>query len=219
VTQTLDVVFLGPPGAGKGTQASGFAECHGVPHVSTGDLFREHLKNETPVGLMAKEFMDRGGLVPDDVVCQMVRERLEESDADRGAVLDGFPRTVPQAEVLAGDLERMERALRAVVHFSIQDQLLVERLAGRLTCRGCGAVFHRKSNPPRVEGICDPCGGDLYTRDDDGEETVRSRLQTYRDATAPLLGWYEKQGLICEIDADRSIDAVRTALEKAVEGR
>lgn len=220
MTRTRDLVFLGAPGAGKGTQAASLAVRWKVPHISTGDLFRQHLKDQTPVGLMARGFMDRGLLVPDDVVCTMVRERIEEEDAASGFILDGFPRTVPQAESLDGDLRRMKRGLQAVVSFEIPDALLLDRLTARLTCRSCGAVFNRKLNPPKVAGRCDACGSpDLYTRDDDRPEAVGARLEEYRKKTAPLLEHYGKRGLVLSIDASKPIAEVQTELERKLKDR
>jgi len=216
---SLDLVFLGPPGAGKGTQAKACAERHGLSHVSTGDLFRQNLKEETPVGLMARGFMDKGLLVPDEVACQMVRERLEGEEHTEGFILDGFPRTIAQAETLDGDLSRMQRPLTAVVSFEIADGMLTERLTGRLTCRDCSAPFHVAFSPPEQEGVCDSCGGVLCTRDDDTEQAVGARLSEYRDKSAPLLDFYETRGLLCGVDAAQPVDGVSTALERALEDR
>jgi adenylate kinase len=215
---SLDMVFLGAPGAGKGTQAKLLAESRGLAHISTGDLFRQNLKEETPLGLQAKGFMDRGLLVPDELVCGMLRSRLEEDDACEGFILDGFPRTVPQAESLDGDLRRMGRSLAAVVSFEIPESMLLERLTGRITCRSCGAMFHRRFNPPAVSGVCDVCGGgDLYTRSDDTEEAVRRRLDEYHQKTAPLVAYYRDRSILVEIDASGPIEAVQASLEKTLE--
>lgn len=216
---SLDLVFLGPPGAGKGTQAKTCAERHGLSHVSTGDLFRQNLEEETPVGLMAKGFMDRGVLVPDEVVCQMVRECLEGQEDSDGFILDGFPRTIDQAESLDGDLSRMQRPLASVISFEIDDEMLMERLTERLTCRACSTPFHRTFNPPQQEGVCDACGGELYTRDDDTGQAVATRISEYRDKTAPLLDYYETRGLLRGVDAAQSVEGVSAALESALEDR
>ena len=216
---SLDLVFLGPPGAGKGTQAKTCAERHRLFHVSTGDLFRQNLREETPVGLVARGFMDRGHLVPDEVVCAMVRGCLEAEETTEGFILDGFPRTISQAEVLEEDLEQLERPLTSVVSFEIDDGMLMERLTGRLTCKGCSAPFHKTFNPPREEGVCDDCGAELYTRDDDTEPAVAARLDEYHDKTAPLLGYYEKRGLLRSVDAAQPVDGVSGALERALEDR
>ncbi|MAG57558.1 MAG: adenylate kinase [Planctomycetes bacterium] len=212
-----NLVFLGPPGAGKGTQAARWALRHGLAHISTGDLLRENLKDQTSVGMMAQDFMDRGVLVPDDVVCQMVRDRLEHQDTEPGFILDGFPRTVGQADALARDLARRHRPLTRVVSFAVREEDLVVRLAGRLTCGRCGRVFHQKSNAPKAQGVCDDCDGELFSRSDDSEETVLARLATYREETAPLLSWYRDRDLLTDIDASQSIEAVEGALERALE--
>jgi len=216
---TLALVFLGPPGAGKGTQAGRCANRRGLTHVSTGDLFRENLEQQTPVGLMAKGFMDRGMLVPDEVVCQMVRGRLEDEDTEGGFILDGFPRTEAQAETLTGDLGRMQRPLTDVISFDLDDDRIRERICGRLTCRECKSPFHRTLNPPSEDGVCDGCGGELYTRDDDREEAVGARLGEYRDKTAPLLRYYGDRGLLRMVDASGSVDDVFRALERVLEDR
>jgi len=215
----LNLIFLGPPGAGKGTQAKKLAESRGLPQISTGDLLRAHLKEDTPVGLMARGFMDRGLLVPDEVVCQMVRERLEEPDTDPGFILDGFPRTLGQARTLDGDLERMQRPLSGVVSFEIETEVVVQRLGGRLTCRSCGAIFHKKNHPPQVEGVCDACGGELYVRADYSDEAIAARLDQYRDKTAPLLAYYEQRSLVFAVDAAETVEEVSGALEKGLEDR
>lgn len=215
------LVFFGPPGAGKGTQAALFAKRHGLDHVSTGDLFRANLKAETPLGLMAKGFMSRGVLVPDEVVCQMVREHLLETSGDfAGFILDGFPRTVEQARTLHGDLERMKMPLTGVVSFEIPDARLLQRLTGRLTCRACGAIFHRDNRPSRKPGVCDACGGDLYTRPDDTEAAVRERLRVYHRETTPCLDFFRGSGTtVWTVDADRPVDDVTADLEAVLSAR
>lgn len=215
----LNLIFLGPPGAGKGTQAKKLAESRGLPQISTGDLLRAHLKEETPVGLMAKGFMDRGLLVPDDVVCQMVRERLEEPDTEPGFILDGFPRTLGQARTLDSDLERMQRPLSRVISFEIATAAVVERLGGRLTCKDCGAIFHRKHQAPAKEGVCDSCQGSLYVRDDDTDDAIAARLDQYREKTAPLIAYYEQRGLLSGVDAAHAVETVADALERCLEDR
>jgi adenylate kinase len=219
IPRPLNVVFFGPPGAGKGTQSVRVAESNGLAHISTGELFRRHLDEQTPVGLMAQGFMDRGLLVPDDIVCQMVRERLDEEDTEPGFILDGFPRTVHQAEVLEGDLKRMARPLTMVISFAAPDAVILERLTGRLTCRTCGAVYHIRFHPPASDNVCDVCGGSLYVRDDDRKEAVQARLDEYRVKTAPLLDFYGSRGLLRPIDATQSVTDVSAALEGLLEGR
>jgi adenylate kinase len=216
------LIFFGPPGAGKGTQAALYAKKHSLEHISTGDLFRANLKNETPVGLIAKGFMSRGVLVPDEIVCQMVREHLLEQDTDsfEGFILDGFPHTVEQAKVLTSDLKRMGRPISGVVTFEIPEDLLIERLTGRLSCRGCGAVFHTRNNPPKRSGLCDLCGSELYTRADDTEKACRERLRVYHDETLPCLDYFRASGAeVWAINADQPIGDVTAALEAALVGR
>lgn len=218
--EACDHVFLGPPGAGKGTQAKRAAGRWKVPHISTGDLFRANLKAQTPVGLMAQGFIDRGVLVPDEIVCQMVWDRLDEEDAEAGFILDGFPRTTVQAEELDGQLRRLQRKLRAVVSFALDDAQVIERICGRLTCKACGAVFHRKFNPPTEDGRCDSCGAQaLYVRKDDTLEAVKARLKEHHEKTTPLLAYYGAQGNVVTVDASQSIEAVEADLEATFEGR
>ncbi|MDI7251889.1 MAG: adenylate kinase, partial [Actinomycetota bacterium] len=172
-----NLILLGPPGAGKGTQAEKISELYGIPHISTGDIFRDNLKRGTELGLKAKEYMDRGELVPDEVVIGIVRGRLAEPDCEKGFVLDGFPRTVAQADALKEMLAGLGKSIHHVLNIQVPDETVVERLTARRTCRSCGAVYHLKFNPPREDGKCDVCGGELYVRDDDREETVRARLE------------------------------------------
>jgi adenylate kinase len=208
------VIFLGPPGAGKGTQASRVATRLRVPHVSTGDLFRHHLKQGTPIGQLAKGFMDRGALVPDEVVCSMVEDRLGQPDAKGGCILDGFPRTIPQAEALEKLLARLGRGTTTVVSFDLASSVLEERIGGRLTCKGCGASFHATLNPPKVAGICDACGkAELHVRADDRPESVRARMTEYAQKTAPLLDFYGSRGALHRVDAGRRIGEIEKDLE------
>jgi len=193
---SLRVVFLGPPGAGKGTQARQLAHEWGVPQVATGDMLREAVANTTPLGLEAKRYMDSGGLVPDAVVIGLVGERLAKPDAAPGCVLDGFPRTVAQAEALDRLLAQRGETLHAVVFFDVSRPELLRRLTGRRTCRQCGTGFHLVSAPPKVAGTCDTCGGELYQREDDAEATVGKRLDVYDSQTAPLLNYYRRRGLL-----------------------
>ncbi len=213
----MNLILLGPPGAGKGTQAVRISEAYGIPHVSTGDIFRENLKKGTELGLRAKEYMDRGELVPDEVVIGIVRERLLEEDCAHGFVLDGFPRTVAQADALKGILAEMGKAIDHVLNIRVPDELVVERLTARRTCRECGAVYHLVYDPPREEGRCDSCGGELYVRDDDREETVRARLREYAAKTEPLIEYYRGEGLLRNIDGSAGMDEVLAAI-KAVLG-
>jgi len=209
------LVLLGPPGAGKGTQAERLQEELKLPHVASGDLFRENLRNETELGLLAKKYMDEGDLVPDDVTIAMVRDRLQRTDCDQGAILDGFPRTQPQAESLDRMLADMGRGLDGVLYIAVPDEELVRRLSGRWICRQCQTPYHTMFNPPAREGVCDACGGELYQRDDDKPETVRARLKVYHQQTSPLTGYYRQAGLLVEVDGAGDIKAVSAALLEA----
>jgi len=209
------LVLLGPPGAGKGTQAERLEKELRLPHVASGDLFREHLKNKTELGLLAKEYMDKGELVPDDVTIAMIRERLQEPDCDQGAILDGFPRTLAQAQGLDRMLADMGRRLDGVLYIAVPDEELVRRLSGRWICRQCQTPYHAIFSPPAKEGVCDACGGELYQRDDDRPETVRARLKVYHQQTAPLIDYYRQAGLLVEVDGSGDIETVSAALLEA----
>jgi adenylate kinase len=211
------IVLLGPPGAGKGTQAQIIAEKYELVHVSSGDLFRENLKNETDLGKLAQTFMNRGELVPDDVTIAMVRDRLSRPDCRNGALLDGFPRTPAQAEALSRMLQELGGAVNLVPYICVPEEILVERLGGRWTCRANGHVFHEKFNPPAVAGICDEDGSELYQRDDDKPETVKNRIKVYQEQTAPLITYYQEKGLLVEVDGTKPIEAVTTDLLHAID--
>lgn len=206
------VVLLGPPGAGKGTQALRVARSLNVPHVSSGDIFREHLKNQTELGVTAKGYIDRGQLVPDDVTIGMIRERLSRPDCAAGAILDGFPRTPPQAEALDGILSDFERDLSAVIYIRMNEDELAKRLCGRWTCRAKGHIFHVEFNPPKEPGICDIDGSVLYQRPDDMRETVLQRIEVYKRQTAPLIEHYRKRELLREIDGNKAIEEVTASV-------
>jgi len=210
------VVLLGGPGAGKGTQAQMLAQELGIPQVSTGDQFREHLKAETELGRMARTTMDRGELVPDQVTLEMVRERLSRPDCARGAILDGFPRTIPQAEGLDDLLDDLGAELTVVPYVKVDPEVLLRRLAGRWTCPQCGALYHTILNPPRTAKVCDVCGGELYQRADDTAETQKRRVDVYFEQTAPLIEWYRERGLLVDIDGEQPIDQVGQELMAAV---
>lgn len=201
----MRIAFLGPPGAGKGTQARDLARAWSVPHIATGDMLREAVAAGTALGREAKAYMDRGALVPDDVIIAMIAERLREPDARSGFLLDGFPRTIPQAEGLERLLKDIGQPLERVIYFDVAEPELVRRLTGRRVCRGCGHSFHVVSNPPRREGVCDACGGELYQRVDDSESTVRNRLGVYRTQTAPLLEWYTARRLLVTVEGEGPI--------------
>jgi adenylate kinase len=210
----MKIILLGGPGAGKGTQAKKLIEKFKIPQISTGDILRAAVKEGTPLGKQAKECMDAGKLVPDSVVIGIVEERLKQPDAKQGFILDGFPRTVPQAEALDAALAKMGANLDHVVSIDVDEEALVERLTGRRTCKNaaCGQMFHVKFTPPKKAGVCDKCGSELYQRDDDNETTVRSRLATYNQATKPLIDYYEKKGLVRKIAGVGGIDDIYNSI-------
>lgn len=214
----MRIVFLGPPGAGKGTQARVLAGEWGVPQIATGDILREAVAAGTSLGREARGYMDRGALVPDDVIVGLVRERLRQPDAAPGFVLDGFPRTTPQAEALQRLLEELGEKIDHVLFFEVAENELVRRLSGRRVCRSCGTGFHVVSAPPGREGVCDACGGELCQREDDREATVRNRLAVYARQTAPLLDYYRERGLLRTVPAVGAIESIRSAI-RAVAGR
>lgn len=210
------IVLLGPPGAGKGTQASLISEKMGLVHVSSGDIFRENLKNLTPLGKQAQAFMDRGELVPDDLTIAMVKDRLSQPDCQKGALLDGFPRTPAQAEALAAMLKEWGLTVNLVPYISVPEEELIERLSGRWTSQN-GRVYHVKYNPPKVPGRCDVDGSPLFQREDDKPETVKNRIKVYLQQTTPLIDYYRKQGLLVEIDGTKSIEEVGKDLLAVIE--
>ena len=211
------IILLGPPGVGKGTQAEILAEKTGLPHVSSGDLFRENMKNHTELGRRAKSYMDKGELVPDDVTIDMVRERLSREDCAGGAILDGFPRTPAQADALQLILADLHGGVSAVPFITARPEVLIERASGRWTCRQEGHIYHQTFSPPRVPGKCDVDGSELYQREDDRPETVARRIHVYLEQTAPLVEYYRKQGRVVEVDGSRSIEDVTAALLAAIQ--
>jgi len=213
----LVVILLGAPGAGKGTQAARLAESRSLPHVSTGDLLRDHKARGTPLGLQAKGFMDRGELVPDALVLDMLAARVAAPDCREGYVLDGFPRTEVQARALEQRLKPSDQVV--VVDLEVDDETIVERAAGRLSCRSCGRIYHLKNAPPRQAGKCDACGGELYQRSDDAAPVVRERLRVYHEKTAPLVRFYRERGLLTALDGEQSPDAVFADLSALIPGK
>jgi adenylate kinase len=212
------IVLLGPPGAGKGTQAEAISAKLRLPHISSGDIFRENLKNQTELGKMADAYINKGELVPDDVTIAMIRERLSRPDCRDGALLDGFPRTPRQAEALASMLAEMGGQVKDVPYIYVPDDVLIERLAGRWTCRQAGHVFHQKYNPPHQAGICDFDGSELYQREDDKTETVKRRIHVYLEQTQPLVDYYQREGVLIEVDGKKPIDQVTQDLLVALRG-
>jgi len=213
---TTFIVLLGPPGVGKGTQAKILSERTGLVHISSGDLFRENLKNQTELGKLAQTYMSKGELVPDDVTIAMIRDRLNRPDSKSGAILDGFPRTPAQADALEAMLEEFEEHVDAVPFISGSQEVLVDRLAGRWTCRDNGHIFNEKFNPPKNPGRCDFDGSELYQREDDKAETVKRRIHVYLEQTAPLINYYRKHGKLIEIDGMQPIDMVTQSMMKAL---
>jgi adenylate kinase len=210
------VLLLGAPGAGKGTQARFLTQLLGVPLVASGDLLREHRKRGTDLGRAAQDYMDRGDLVPDDLVVEMIVHRLDEPDATAGALLDGFPRTVAQAEALEARLARRGGVITTAIYVDVPEDVLVERLAGRWMCRGCQASFHELFNPPAIKEVCDSCGGELYERADDKREVIAKRVGVYLRDTLPVVKRYEARGILRRVDGNRSIGRVRVALRQAL---
>lgn len=214
----MNILFMGPPGAGKGTQAAVIVKEFGIPHISTGDAFRLAIKQGTPVGLKAKSFIDQGLLVPDDVTIGIVEERLQQPDCKKGFLLDGFPRTLSQAEALDDILARLNTSLDHVINLDVDRGQLMARLTGRRICTVCGASYHLIFNPPKEAGICDLDGGELYQRPDDNEESVGKRLDEYDNKTAPLLSFYQEKGLLRQINGEQEIDTVSSEIVSLLRG-
>ena len=208
----MRLILLGPPGAGKGTQASAIVKEYNIPHISTGDIFRSNIKEGTDLGRKAKEYIDKGLLVPDEVVISIVKDRLAEEDCKSGFLLDGFPRTLEQGEALDTTLDEMNISLDKVVNIEVELKDLVGRAVGRRICRNCGATYHVEFNPPKNEGKCDVCSGELYQRDDDTEETVKKRFSVYQEQTKPLIDYYSKKGLILNVDGSKGIEEISNSI-------
>ena len=213
----MKIIMVGAPGAGKGTQAKRIAEKYGIPHISTGDIFRANLKEGTELGLKAKVFMDKGALVPDEITIGMLMDRIHQADCKDGYVLDGFPRNIPQAEALTKALSEANESMDAVVDVDVPDENIMDRMSGRRTCRKCGEGYHTKYNPPKVDGICDVCGGELYIRDDDKPETVKKRLTVYHDQTQPLIDYYTKQGILKSVNGTQMMEKVFADIVKILD--
>ncbi len=207
------IIFLGPPGAGKGTQAQIAAEKYGLLHVSTGDILRDNVKRGTDIGKQAKKYMDAGQLVPDNILIDIIKDRLAQPDCKKGFILDGFPRTLAQAEALS----EAGVAVDVALNIDLSDDEAVTRISGRRTCKSCSAIYHVKYQPPKAEGVCDACGGELYHRDDDKEGTVRNRLKVYKELTEPLLKYYSDEGVLRNVDGSRSREEISEDIYKIVE--
>lgn len=214
----MHILLMGPPGAGKGTQAAELVKKFAIPHISTGDMFRAAIKEGTALGREAKGYMDQGKLVPDSVTIGIVRERLAKDDCKKGFILDGFPRTVEQADALDGILKDLGLSLTRVLNINVPAADLIERATGRRICKKCGATYHVKFNPPKKEGVCDACGGELFQRADDTAETMKNRLSVYEASTKPLIDYYEKAGVYTEVDGRQAIDKVTADLISALKG-
>lgn len=209
-------VLLGPPGAGKGTQAAQFVEEYGVVHISTGDIFRSNIKDETELGLKVKSYLNEGKLVPDDLTIDLVWDRLDQDDAQHGFLLDGFPRTIAQAEAFDAGLEKRNLLLDGVIRIEVDEDILIRRLAGRRICSECGVTYHVDNHPPQVAGICDVCGEELIQRADDSEDTVKGRIDVYKEQTSPLIDYYREKGVLIEVDGSKSVEEVFEDIQNAV---
>ena len=212
----MKIIMLGAPGAGKGTHAKKIAEKYQIPHISTGDIFRANIKNGTELGNKAKTYMEQGLLVPDELVCDLVVDRVKQDDCANGYVLDGFPRTIPQAESLDGALKAMGQKVDYAVNVEVPDENIIRRMGGRRACLACGATYHVENIPPKKEGICDVCGAELVLRDDDKPETVKKRLDVYHEQTQPLIDYYTNAGVLVEVDGTLAMDDVFAAICKVL---
>lgn len=214
----MQVIFMGLPGAGKGTQAERIVKEFGIPHISTGDMFRAAIAEATPLGLQAKSFMDQGLLVPDEVTIGIVRDRLQKDDSEKGFLLDGFPRTLAQAEALDGMLKDLDRPIQVVINLAVKRENLLARLTGRRICKSCGATYHVVFNPPAKEGVCDKCGGELFQRSDDTEDVVATRLDVNIKQSEPILSYYQDKGLLKTVDGEQPIDEVYQHISSILRG-
>ena len=210
----MKLIMLGAPGAGKGTQAKKIAEKYGIPHISTGDIFRANIKNGTELGNKAKSYMEQGLLVPDELTCDLVVDRIQQEDCSNGYVLDGFPRTIPQAEALKAALEKLGTTIDYAINVEVPDENIVTRMGGRRACLACGSTYHIVYNAPKVEDVCDVCGAKIVLRDDDKPETVQKRLTVYHEQTQPLIDFYGKEGVLVEVDGTQNLEDVFQAITK-----
>ena len=208
----MKIIMLGAPGAGKGTQAKQIADKYSIPHISTGDIFRANIKNGTELGKKAKQYMDQGALVPDELTCDLVMDRIQQDDCKNGFVLDGFPRTIPQAEALDAALGKINEKMDYAIDVDVPDENIVNRMSGRRACLNCGATYHLISIPPKVEGICDRCGSEIVLREDDKPETVQKRLKVYHEQTQPLIDYYKNQGILKSVVGTQPMDEVFNAI-------
>lgn len=213
----MQIVLFGPPGAGKGTQAKLLSDEYNIPHISTGDILRDNVKKGTALGIKAKKYMDKGELVPDSLLIDLIKDRLKAPDTKKGFLLDGFPRTIPQAEALDGIMEDLNRKLDGVVNVDVSSDELVKRLSGRRICRTCSAPFHQMFNPPKVADVCDKCSGELYQRDDDKEAAIKNRLTVYNKQTQPVLDYYKKQSILIDVDGEKDIEDVFSDIKDELE--
>lgn len=209
-----NIILMGPPGAGKGTNAKRIASHYGIPHISTGDMFREAIKNKTPLGELANKYISQGLLVPDDVTIGLVKERISLDDCKNGFLLDGFPRSLPQAEALTSIGEEISRPIKYVINIVVPESILVDRISGRRVCKVCGAPYHIRNMKPKVEGICDLCGGELVQRKDDNEETLKARLHEYHKMTEPLISYYKNLGVVYDVDGTKDLDELSKDIAK-----
>ena len=213
----MRLILVGPPGAGKGTQATNIIEKYGIPHISTGNILRDHIRRKTPLGEIADGYISKGQLVPDDLVLELVEERLKQEDCKNGFLLDGFPRTVFQAEALGQYLQKLDCQINSLVNIVVPDDILIHRISDRRTCLDCNASYHLLYKRPKKEGICDLCGGKLIQRSDDNETAVSKRLEVFHHNTAPVIDYYRKHGLVLDIDGTQTIEKVKTSIEAAIE--
>lgn len=215
----MKIIMLGAPGAGKGTQAKRIAAQYGIPHISTGDIFRYNVKNATELGMKAKEYMDQGLLVPDELTLELIMDRFTKDDCKNGYVLDGFPRTIPQAEALTAALAKQEDAIDYAINVDVPDEAIVSRMSGRRACLSCGGTYHVVFNPSKKDGICDVCGGELVLRKDDSPETVQNRLSVYHEQTQPLIDYYKKQDILKEVDGTKEMEEVFRSITDILEAK